>query len=109
MMLWWRKPEEEVLPALEELGLIRAIQPLGRALTGKSMATTFDSSDFRNTVLASRRRLENLRRWSICCARSENAERDARSDRPRVACAETRIVPIPGTTNCASRNIGALA
>jgi aryl-alcohol dehydrogenase-like predicted oxidoreductase len=51
--LWWRKPEEEVLPALEELGIgFVPFSPLGRGfLTGKiDENTTFDSSDFRNTV-----------------------------------------------------------
>lgn len=51
--LWWREPEEEVLPALEELGIgFVPFSPLGRGfLTGKiDETTTFDSSDFRNTV-----------------------------------------------------------
>src|SRR2546421_4986562 len=51
--LWWRKPEQEVLPALEELGIgLVPFSPLGRGfLTGKIDAnTTFDKSDFRNIV-----------------------------------------------------------
>jgi len=51
--LWWRRPEEEVLPALEELGIgFVPFSPLGRGfLTGKmNENTTFDSSDFRNTL-----------------------------------------------------------
>src|SRR2546425_3145110 len=51
--LWWRKPEEEVLPTLEELGIgFVPFSPLGKGfLTGKiDETTTFDSSDFRNTV-----------------------------------------------------------
>jgi aryl-alcohol dehydrogenase-like predicted oxidoreductase len=51
--LWWRKPEEEVLPALEELGIgFVPYSPLGRGfLTGKmNENTTFDSTDFRNTL-----------------------------------------------------------
>jgi len=51
--LWWREPEANVLPALEELGIgFVAFSPLGRGfLTGKIDETTrFDSSDFRNTV-----------------------------------------------------------
>src|SRR6266567_3397443 len=51
--LWWRKPEEEVLPALEELGIgFVPYSPLGRGfLTGKmNENTTFDSSDFRNIL-----------------------------------------------------------
>ena len=51
--LWWREPEAEVLPALEELGIgFVPFSPLGRGfLTGKiDENTTFDSSDFRNIV-----------------------------------------------------------
>jgi len=51
--LWYRKPEEEVLPALEEMGIgFVPFSPLGRGfLTGKiDENTTFDSSDFRNKV-----------------------------------------------------------
>src|SRR5205085_252537 len=51
--LWWRKPEAEVLPALEELGIgFVPFSPLGKGyLTGKmDETTTFDSGDFRNTV-----------------------------------------------------------
>src|SRR3982750_1075047 len=51
--LWWREPEEEILPALEELGIgFVPFSPLGKGfLTGKiDETTTFDSSDFRNTV-----------------------------------------------------------
>ena len=51
--LWWRKPEEEVLPTLEELGIgFVPYSPLGRGfLTGKmNENTTFESSDFRNIL-----------------------------------------------------------
>ena len=51
--LWWRRPEEEVLPALEELGIgFVPFSPLGKGfLTGKiDEKTTFDRSDFRNIV-----------------------------------------------------------
>src|SRR5947208_6024050 len=51
--LWWRKPEEELLPALEELGIgLVPFSPLGKGfLTGNIDAnTTFDNSDFRNIV-----------------------------------------------------------
>ena len=51
--LWWRRPEEEVLPTLEVLGIgFVPFSPLGKGfLTGKIDAnTTFDSSDFRNLV-----------------------------------------------------------
>src|SRR2546430_9805478 len=51
--LWWRKPEEEVLPALEELGIgFVPFSPLGRGLlTGKmNENTTFHGSDLRGTL-----------------------------------------------------------
>jgi aryl-alcohol dehydrogenase-like predicted oxidoreductase len=51
--LWWREPEAEVLPTLEELGIgFVPFSPLGKGfLTGKiDENTTFDSSDFRNIV-----------------------------------------------------------
>src|SRR6266446_10100124 len=51
--LWWRRPDEEVLPALEELGIgFVPFSPLGKGfLTGKmNQNTTFDSTDLRNTL-----------------------------------------------------------
>jgi aryl-alcohol dehydrogenase-like predicted oxidoreductase len=51
--LWWREPEKEILPTLEELGIgFVPFSPLGKGfLTGKiDENTTFDSSDFRNIV-----------------------------------------------------------
>jgi aryl-alcohol dehydrogenase-like predicted oxidoreductase len=51
--LWWREPEADVLPTLEELGIgFVPFSPLGRGfLTGKiDDSTTFDSTDFRNVV-----------------------------------------------------------
>ncbi|NMW22279.1 MAG: aldo/keto reductase [Chlorobiaceae bacterium] len=51
--LWWRTPEEELLPALEELGIgFVPYSPLGKGfLTGKiNETTTFDSTDFRNRL-----------------------------------------------------------
>src|SRR5689334_18441408 len=51
--LWWREPEAEVIPALEELGIgFVSYSPLGRGfLTGRmNEDTTFDSADFRNTL-----------------------------------------------------------
>jgi aryl-alcohol dehydrogenase-like predicted oxidoreductase len=51
--LWWREPEAEILPTLEELGIgLVPFSPLGKGfLTGKiSAATSFDSSDIRSTI-----------------------------------------------------------
>jgi len=75
--LWWREPEKEVLPALEELGIgLVPFSPLGKGfLTGKiDEGTTFASTDFRNTVQVSRpKRARPTRRWSICSPRSPRA------------------------------------
>ncbi|TFZ49484.1 aldo/keto reductase [Serratia proteamaculans] len=51
--LWWREPEQEILPTLQELGIgFVPFSPLGKGfLTGAiNQSTTFDSSDFRNVV-----------------------------------------------------------
>lgn len=51
--LWWREPEQEILPVLEELGIgFVPYSPLGKGfLTGAiNESTTFDSTDFRNTI-----------------------------------------------------------
>jgi aryl-alcohol dehydrogenase-like predicted oxidoreductase len=70
--LWWRRPEEELLPALEQLGIgFVPFSPLGKGfLTGQiDENTTFDSSDFRNIVprfTAEARKA--ITPWSICCA-----------------------------------------
>ena len=51
--LWWREPEAEIIPTLEELGIgFVPFSPLGKGfLTGKiDENTTFESTDFRNTV-----------------------------------------------------------
>src|SRR5437867_12899976 len=77
--LWWRRPEEELMPTLEELGIgFVPFSPLGKGfLTGKiDENTTFDSSDFRNVVPrftpeAGRR----IRPWSICCRGSPSGRR----------------------------------
>jgi len=77
--LWWRRPEEEVLPALEELGIgLVPFSPLGKGfLTGKiDENTSFDSSDFRNIVPRFTPRLgRRMRRWWICFATSLSGRR----------------------------------
>jgi len=67
--LWWREPEQTVLPTLEELGIgLVPFSPLGKGfLTGKiDENTKFDQSDFRNVVprFTSEARKTN-QRWSI--------------------------------------------
>jgi aryl-alcohol dehydrogenase-like predicted oxidoreductase len=75
--LWWRRPEDEVLPTLEELGIGSVpYSPLGKGfLTGKvNENTTFDSTDFRNTLPRFTRRLvRRIRPWLICLAKSQHA------------------------------------
>ncbi len=79
--LWWRRPEAEVLPHLEELGIgFVPYSPLGKGfLTGKiNEHTTFDSTVPTSATpsLALRQRLEKrIRRWLICLARSQNGNR----------------------------------
>ena len=66
--LWWREPEAEILPVLEELGIgFVPFSPLGKGfLTGKiDENTTFDSTDFRNTSRVFRRRLAKQIRRSL--------------------------------------------
>jgi aryl-alcohol dehydrogenase-like predicted oxidoreductase len=80
--LWFRKPEEEVLPTLEELGIgFVPFSPLGKGfLTGKIGADTkFDSSTVRISAIpcpALARRIEKrIRLWWICSADSRNKRR----------------------------------
>jgi len=113
--LWWRRPEEEVLPALEELGIgFVPYSPLGRGfLTGKiNEDTTFDSSDFRNTLprFTPEARKANL---ALVHLLGDIAERK-RATPAQIALAwllarKPWIVPIPGTRKMErlDENIGA--
>ena len=88
--LWTRTPEKEVIPTLEELGIgLVAFSPLGRGfLTGKiSENTTFDSSDFRNTLprFSPEARKANQALVDLLAHDSRAEERDTRSDRARLA------------------------
>jgi aryl-alcohol dehydrogenase-like predicted oxidoreductase len=115
--LWWRKPEQEVLPTLEELGIgLVAYSPLGKGfLTGKiDESTTFDSSDFRNTVprFAPEARKANQ---AIVDLLGEIAGRK-KATPAQIALAwllaqKPWIVPIPGTTKLGrlDENIAATA
>ncbi|MHC2570842.1 aryl-alcohol dehydrogenase-like predicted oxidoreductase [Rhizobium leguminosarum] len=77
--LWWREPEQEILPTLEELGIgFVPFSPLGKGfLTGAiSETTTFDSKDFRNVVPRFLRRRERPTRCSsIVSEKSPPAKR----------------------------------
>jgi aryl-alcohol dehydrogenase-like predicted oxidoreductase len=102
--LWWRKPEQEVLPTLEELGIgFVPFSPLGKGfLTGKiDETTTFDSSDFRNAV--PRFTPENRKaNQALVDLLARVAERK-KATPAQIALAwllaqKPWIVPIPGTT-----------
>jgi len=102
--LWWRKAEHEVLPLLEELGIgFVPYSPLGRGfLTGKmNEETTFDSTDFRNTLprFTSDARKANR---ALVDLLGEIAKRK-KATPAQIALAwllaqKPWIVPIPGTT-----------
>jgi aryl-alcohol dehydrogenase-like predicted oxidoreductase len=113
--LWWREPEAEILPALEELGIgFVPFSPLGKGfLTGKiDEATSFDSSDFRNTVprFSAENRKANLALVDLVRRIAEKKKATA----AQVALAwvlaqKPTIVPIPGTTKLhrMEENLGA--
>lgn len=102
--LWWREPESEILPALEELGIgFVPFSPLGKGfLTGKiDERTTFDASDFRNTVprFAPENRKANQALVDLLAriARRKSAT-PAQIALGWVLVQRPWIVPIPGTT-----------
>lgn len=113
--LWWREPEGEILPVLQELGIgFVPFSPLGKGyLTGKiDRSTTFDSSDFRNTV--PRFSAENRESNHAFVELLERIAERKRATPAQIALAwlltrESWIVPIPGTTklNRLSENIAA--
>ena len=114
--LWWRRPEEEVLPTLEELGIgFVPYSPLGRGfLTGKmDENTTFDSSDFRNTLprFAPEARKANLALVDLLGGIAE--QKKGTSAQIALAWLLARkpwIVPIPGTRKLGrlDENMGAV-
>jgi len=115
--LWWRAPEEEVLPTLEELGIgFVSFSPLGKGfLTGKiNENTTFDSTDFRNIVPRFTPEARKANQALVDLLR-EIAERK-KATPAQIALAwllaqKPWIVPIPGTTKLdrLEENIGAVA
>lgn len=114
--LWWREPEAEILPTLEELGIgFVPFSPLGKGfLTGKIDAnTTFDSTDFRNTVprfsAEARKANQALVDLITKFAQQKNAT-PAQIALAWVLAQKDWIVPIPGTTKLhrLEENLGAL-
>jgi aryl-alcohol dehydrogenase-like predicted oxidoreductase len=115
--LWWREPEEGVLPALAELGIgFVPFSPLGRGfLTGKiDDKTTFDPTDFRNVVPrfteANRKANLGFVEWLKAFAARKQAT-PAQIALAWLLAQESWIVPIPGTTkrHRLEENIGAAA
>jgi len=115
--LWFREPEREILPALEELGIgFVPFSPLGKGfLTGKiDDKTTFDSNDFRNAVP---RFSEANRKANLAFVEWLKTFADRKQATPaQVALAwllaqKPWIVPIPGTTkrHRLEENLGATA
>jgi aryl-alcohol dehydrogenase-like predicted oxidoreductase len=115
--LFWREPEEEVLPALEELGIgFVPFSPLGKGfLTGKiDETTTFDSSDFRNTVPRFTPENRKANQDMVDLVTSLAARKEATPAQVALAWLLARkpwIVPIPGTTKLhrLEENLGAVA
>ncbi len=115
--LWWRRPEEELLPTLEELGIgFVPFSPLGKGfLTGTiDEKTTFVSSDFRNIVprFTPEARKANLALVDVLRAiANRNKATPAQIALAWLLAREPWIVPIPGTTKLArlDENIAAAA
>jgi aryl-alcohol dehydrogenase-like predicted oxidoreductase len=115
--LWWRRPEEEILPALDELGIgFVPFSPLGRGfLTGKiDENTTFDSSDFRNKVPRFTPEARKTNQTLVELLRSMGKRKDATPAQIALAWLLAQrpwIVPIPGTTKLhrLEENIGAVS
>jgi aryl-alcohol dehydrogenase-like predicted oxidoreductase len=115
--LWWRRPEKELLPTVQELGIgFVPFSPLGKGfLTGKiDENTTFDSSDFRSIVP---RFTPDARKANLALVDLLRTIAERKKATPaQIALAwllaqKPWIVPIPGTTklNRLEENIGAAA
>jgi aryl-alcohol dehydrogenase-like predicted oxidoreductase len=115
--LWWREPEKEIIPTLEELGIgFVPFSPLGKGfLTGTiNDNTKFDSTDFRNTV--PRFSEENRKANQALVNVIEDFATQKKTTPAQIALAwllaqKPWIVPIPGTTklNRLDENIGAVS
>jgi aryl-alcohol dehydrogenase-like predicted oxidoreductase len=115
--LWWRKPEEEVIPTLEELGIgLVPYSPLGKGfLTGKiDENTTFDKTDFRNSVprfTPENRKTNQAVVDLLARIAEEKGATPAQIALAWLLAQKPWIVPIPGTTKLSrlDENIGSLA
>jgi len=102
--LWWREPEAEIMPVLEELGIgFVPFSPLGKGyLTGKiDENTTFDSTDFRNTVPRFAPDARKVNRAFVDLLETIARRKKATPAQIALAWVLARkpwIVPIPGTT-----------
>ena len=115
--LWWRRPEAELLPTLEELGIgLVPYSPLGKGfLTGKvNENTTYDSSDFRNTLPRFTPEARKANQALVDLLSKIAVRKKATPAQIALAwlLAQKRwIVPIPGTTKLhrLEENIGAVS
>lgn len=113
--LWWREPEKEILPTLEELGIgFVPFSPLGKGfLTGAiNEATTFDAKDFRNAVPRFSPEARKANQALVERLGDIAAEKDATRAQIAIAWLLARkpwIAPIPGTTKLSrlDENLGA--
>ena len=114
--IWWREPEAEILPTLEELGIgFVPFSPLGKGfLTGKiDETTTFDPKDFRNTVPRFAPENRKANQTIVDVVKRIAAEKNATPAQVALAwCLAQKpwIVPIPGTTKLhrLEENLGAV-
>jgi aryl-alcohol dehydrogenase-like predicted oxidoreductase len=115
--LWWRRPEEELLPTLEELGIgLVPFSPLGKGfLTGKiDEKTEFVKTDFRNIVPRFTPEARKANQALVDLLHTIAERKKATSAQIALAWLLTQkpwIVPIPGTTKLSrlEENIGAVA
>ena len=115
--LWWREPEEEIIPTLEELGIgFVPFSPLGKGfLTGKiDEKTAFDKNDFRNSVPRFSEENRKANQALVDLLSRIAKEKDATNAQIALAwllAQKPWIVPIPGTTKIhrLEENAGATA
>ncbi|MCL6546345.1 MAG: aldo/keto reductase [Bryobacteraceae bacterium] len=115
--LWWRRPEQEVIPALEELGVgFVPFSPLGKGfLTGKiDENTQFDSTDFRNIVPRFTPEARKANQALVDLLKRVAEKKKATPAQIALAwilAQKPWMVPIPGTTKLArlEENLGAAA